>query len=121
MDEIVDADTDTNNGITVEGDLFLADNSTAQLATVQGVSGAAIDFIDDINFDTSSGIKFGAGTKLDDCQEGTFTATYTGAFTGTDTWKFVKVGKQVTLSYPTRTHATTAGHYIMFTGVPTAI
>lgn len=121
LDEIVDADGDVQNGITFEGDLFMADNSTIQLATVQGVAGAAVDFIDDIAFDTNSGITFGTGDKLDEYVEDTFVATFSGAITGTDTWKYVKIGSKVTLQFIAFGGATTPGSGITVSGIPAAI
>lgn len=108
LDEIVDADADENNGVTFEGDLFMADNSTAQLATVQGVAGAPIDYLDDINFDTDSGVKFGAGTKLSDYEELTLTGTWGVVTVGpvftpkvAGTIKFMAINNQVTMIVPT--------------------
>lgn len=121
LDEIVDADADIANGVTFDGDLFMADESTIQLATVQGVGGAEIDFLDDIAFDTGSGVKFGLGTKLDEYQVTSFTVTFSGAITGTDTWKYIKIGDTVTLSFPTKTGATTAGQFISVSGIPANI
>ena len=101
LDEIVDADADIDNGITVDGDLFMADTSTIQLATVQGVGGAEIDFLDDIAFDTDSGIKFGLGAKLDEYRLGTTNVTWGGAIADTaGTFEFLKLGRLVVLRVP---------------------
>lgn len=89
------------NGIAVDGSIFMNDDDTIQLATVQGVAGAPIDFLDDINFDTDSGIKFGLGTKLDEYKVGTTNVTWGGAIAdtaGTFTW--VKLGRLVVLTVP---------------------
>lgn len=102
LDEIEDADADIDNGITVDGDLFLADTSTVQLATVQGVDGAEIDFLDDIAFDTGSGIKFGLGAKLSEYETGSLNLVFKGATTldtMTCTVYYVKIGKLVTLTF----------------------
>ena len=100
LDEIVDADADTNNGVTFEGDLFMADNSTAQLATVQGVAGAPIDYLDDINFDTDSGVKFGAGQKLSSHLINVLNMNWSGAIPITpSTFFYEKTGRTVTLTF----------------------
>lgn len=111
LDEIVDADADTNNGVTFEGDLFMADNSTVQLATVQGVAAAPIDFLDDINFDTNSGVKFGLGSKLSDYETGFVNMTFRGVSTPLVTtlacrMNYLKLGKLVVLTL------VTSGSYI---------
>jgi len=101
LDEIVDADADINNGVTFDGDLFMSDTSTLQLATVQGVGGAEIDFLDDVAFDTGSGVKFGLGAKLDEYRVGTTNVTWGGAIAdtaGTFTW--AKLGRIVVLTVP---------------------
>lgn len=98
LDEIEDADADIDNGVTFDGDLFMSDTSTLQLATVQGVGGAEIDFLDDIAFDTGSGVKFGLGTKLDEYDELTLTGTWTGGASGSvylTSWN-----NRVTISVP---------------------
>ena len=117
LDEIVDADADINNGVTFEGDLFMADNSTAQLATVQGVAGAPIDYLDDINFDTNSGIKFGAGQKLDEHLEGQMSVSWGDASASTPgAVYFEKIGGTVTLTLSIFSGAFTSAN-IINTGV----
>lgn len=92
----------TGNGITIDGSVFMADNSTMQLATVQGVAAAPIDFLDDINFDTDSGVKFGTGSKLQEHRgPSTSAVTWTGAIANTSgSFTIEKIGRTVTVTIP---------------------
>lgn len=104
------------NGIAVDGSVFMDDADTIQLATVQGVAGAAIDFLDDINFDTDSGIKFGAGQKLDEHLQGTIAVTWSGAIGNTaGTVFYEKIGRTVTLTLSTFAAAFTSATTITTT------
>lgn len=112
-----------DEGIIAASNTTDATSATAAAFKLAGGLGVAKKSYlgDDVFLSAGKGITFGAGTKLDAYEEGTFTGTLTGVDSAvTGTLIYVRVGKVVTLYIPTLT-GTSNTTACTVTGMPSAI
>lgn len=121
------AGTVTTTGSPVNGDIAIFSSATAITAATNTGTGAVAHALSPVFVTPTLGaslatsINFGVDT-LNYYGSGTFSATVTGAITGSTTVRYTKVGNAVNLYFPTnRVAGASAASFITLTGMPAAI